>query len=199
MSTNRPILLVDMDGVLFDWSTGFYRILNELAAERGIEHGLPAASELRAFDFAKAVPEDDTHTLDLVWEAMRHPELYSTLEPMPGAVEALNEAAEEFDTFICSTPEKNNPTCASDKIASMVEHFGNDWRKRIVLTHDKTIVHGDVLLDDKDFITGRLGGRTSWQQVFFTQPYNAALPGPRLDTWGQWREVIVPLLDRRAA
>lgn len=198
-STNRPIVLVDMDGVLFDWSSGFYRALNEIAQDRGIKHNLPPASELRAFDFTKAVPEDDNHTLDLVWEAMRHPELYTSLEPIPGAVEALNTMGEEFDTYICSTPEKNNPTCASDKIAAMTEHFGDQWRKRIILTHDKTLVHGDVLIDDKDFITGRLAGRTSWQQVFFTQPYNAARPGPRIDTWDTWRDVVVPLLDERAA
>ncbi|WP_114906723.1 5' nucleotidase, NT5C type [Ornithinimicrobium murale] len=198
-TTDRPILLVDMDGVLFDWSSGFYRILDELAQARGVEHGLPPATELRAFDFAKAVPQGDEHTLDMVWEAMRHPELYTRLAPMPGAVEALNEAAESYETFICSTPEKNNPTCASDKIAAMTEHFGDPWRKRIILTHDKTIVHGDVLVDDKDFITGQMAGRTSWQQVFFTQPYNAALPGPRLDTWAEWREVVEPLMGRRAA
>lgn len=192
--TNR-ILLLDMDGVLFDWASGFYRILNELSQSAGTPHNLPPANELTSFYFDQMVPEGDDHTLDLVWEAMRHPDLYTSLEPMPGAVEAANELAERYPVFICSTPEKNNPECATAKYESMVEHFGREWRKRIILTHDKTVVHGTVLVDDKPEIDGALTGRTSWQQVVFTQPYNVAVPGPRLDGWADWREVIVPLIE----
>ena len=33
-------------------------------------------------------------------------------------------------------------------------HLGKDWINRLILTRDKTMINGDVLIDDKINITG---------------------------------------------
>ena len=33
--------------------------------------------------------------------------------------------------------------------------MGKDWRNRMILTKDKTIIAGDLLFDDKPKITGK--------------------------------------------
>lgn len=192
----KEIVLVDMDGVLFDWATGFYRIANEMADERGVPLGLPQPQDLTTFYFHEMVQPGDEHTLDIVNAAMCDPRLYAELEPIEGAAQALGEMAELHEVRICSTPEKDNPACAGAKYAAMTEHFGKDWAKRVILTHDKTMVHGRLLIDDKPQIKGLLSPRQSWQQVAFAQPYNVDFPGPRLERWADWREVVEPLLGR---
>ena len=34
------------------------------------------------------------------------------------------------------------------------EHLGRDWTLRLILTRDKTVVNGHILIDDKPKITG---------------------------------------------
>lgn len=193
----KEIVLVDMDGVLFDWTAGFYRIAREIADERGVTLGLPEPQALTSFYFDQMVAPGDEHTLDIVNAAMHDERLYADLEPIDGAVDALNEMAELHEVRICSTPDKNNPACASAKYAAMREHFGAVWAGRVILTHDKTLVHGRLLIDDKPQIKGLMSGMQSWQQVAFAQPYNVGFPGPRLERWSDWREVVEPLLGRR--
>lgn len=197
MDRTREIILVDMDGVLFDWTSGFYRIAREMAAEQGVVFGLPEPEHLTSFYMGEMIPEGDTWTQGIIDATMAHPELYSTLDPIPGAVEALNEMLEEDEVFVCSTPDSSNVECATAKMTAMKHYFGQTWGKRTILTHDKTLVSGRILIDDKPQIKGILSPRQSWQQIAFSQPYNAGFPGPRMDDWSQWRSVVHPLLGRR--
>ena len=188
----RGTVLVDMDGVLFDWQEGVDRIGNELARERGIDWPCPPPAVTHRFRLESYAMTPDE--LRLVHDARSHPELFGSLQPLPGAITALNEIAEDYDTFIVSTPDESNPTCASAKYQSMAEHFGSQWSKRTILSHDKTLVAGHVLIDDKPDITGLLQDRQTWIQVVFDQPQNRAFLGPRLHRWADWRSVIEPLL-----
>jgi len=47
---------------------------------------------------------------------------------------------------------------------------GPSWVDRIVLAKDKTLVRGDVLIDDKPEVTGSLC--PSWEHLVFEAPYN---------------------------
>ena len=44
----------------------------------------------------------------------------------------------------------------------IARHFGQAWVSKVILTCDKTIVHGDLLIDDKPKIKGR---RQTWDRV----------------------------------
>jgi 5'-nucleotidase len=67
------------------------------------------------------------------------------------------------------------------------EHLGSDFTKRIILTRDKSLVRGDVLVDDKPEIRGL--ATPNWQHILYDQPYNRCLPGVRM-TWRNWRHVL---------
>lgn len=190
----REILLVDMDSVLFDWTTGLFEVLDELS-DMG-ENFLPEPDAIMHFELAKYAANEDQRALLLA--AMTHPTLYERLLPMPGAVEGLGEMAELHEVFVCSSPDPRNRMCVPAKQSTMAQFFGPAWVSRMIFTQDKTVVHGRILLDDKPDIGGLLMGRQSWQQVVFSAPYNRHLPGPRVDDWSQWRDVIEPLLGRSA-
>ena len=72
---------------------------------------------------------------------------YRNLEVMPGAKEALLQLNKDFDIFIASTPPWSRPECWGHKREWIEEHF--PWLKRkIVLTHRKDLLIGDILVDD---------------------------------------------------
>jgi len=99
--------------------------------------------------------------------------------------------ARRLDVRICSRPSFSNPTCFQDKRDWMEAHFGSDIVRRLILTADKTLIRGDVLIDDYSQ-SGIL--TPAWQQIIFTAPYNMKMSGPRLSTWYEWSSVVIPLL-----
>lgn len=92
---------------------------------------------------------------------------------------------------ICTAPTTRYRNCVLEKHEWVEEHLGLEWVGRMVLTRDKTLVRGAVLIDDRPDISGAM--TPEWQHVVFDAPYNRHLPGPRM-TWATWREVLPPLL-----
>lgn len=176
------IVLLDMDNVLFDWSQGLYRLADRLAEHAGCPNPLPPTAEWTDYDILQ-LTDGTERSRGLVLDALNDPRLYPSLQPLPGAVEAVNALTQVAEVFVCSTPSYTNPRCAQAKHDTLLEHFGPGWAKRLILTHDKTLVHGHVLVDDKPRIRGQ--HRPSWTQVVFDQPYNRDVPGPRMTDWGR--------------
>lgn len=76
----------------------------------------------------------------------------------------------------------------------MEKHLGPQFVERIILTRDKTVVLGDLLIDDKDTIRGQ-EETPSWEHILFTCCHNQHLALPptrrRLVSWSDnWREII---------
>lgn len=176
-------ILVDMDDVLAQWSVAFKQRIRE------------KYPRLR-FGFL-----NDSHGWDLthglgprgilaVRRTMEEPGFYANLPVMPGAVEALHEMEETGHTVtVCSTPWVSNPTCASDKLAWMERHFGEGWGIKTILTPDKTLVQGDVLIDDKPYIKGK--GNRTWTQILFNAAHNQEVTHlRRMSSWDEWEDKV---------
>jgi 5'-nucleotidase len=87
------------------------------------------------------------------------------------------------EVFICTSPKLANPSCASDKLDWVTRHIPS-LRRNVIVTKDKTLVQGHLLIDDKPDITGVI--TPSWQHVMFSTPGNASsvpVSGLRLPSW----------------
>ena len=73
------------------------------------------------------------------------PDIFSLMEPMPGAVEAFKELSEKFDTYILSTSPWANPSAWSDKLIWVKNYLGPSANKRLILSHHKNLNAGDFL------------------------------------------------------
>lgn len=92
--------------------------------------------------------------------------IFDLMDPMPGAVEAVWELRDFYDTFILSTSPWSNPTALPGKLAWIKRHFGEDesnpFYKQVVFSHRKDLNVGDFLIDDRpakrgaDKFTGEL-------------------------------------------
>lgn len=77
------------------------------------------------------------------------PGLFALMDPIPGAIEAVQLIAKKYDVYILSTSPWNNPTAASDKIEWVKKYLNGVFHKRVIITHHKELLIGDYLIDDR--------------------------------------------------
>ncbi|XP_076399827.1 5'(3')-deoxyribonucleotidase, cytosolic type isoform X2 [Peromyscus maniculatus bairdii] len=149
----RPVrVLVDMDGVLADFESGLLqgfrrRFPGDPHVPLEQRRGFLASEQYRA------LRPDLEEKLASVYEA---PGFFLNLEPVPGAVDALREmnALQDTEVFICTSPLRKYDHCVGEKYRWVEQNLGPEFVERIILTRDKTVVMGDLLIDDKDTIQG---------------------------------------------
>lgn len=177
------IFLSDLDGVGSEWDSHFdWHITTNWSHVPGI----PLKHERMSFNFYEGQPQA---VVDAIQAIMDHPGFYAELHPVEGWIDAMHEiAADGHEVFIVTSPWLTNPTCVQDKLDWVAWHLGEKWRERVIITKDKTLVRGDLLVDDKPEIHGV--ATPSWEHILFDQPYNRGLQQRRLLNWADWRSLI---------
>ncbi len=128
-----------------------------------------------------------------VWELVREvytsPGFIRSLPAVPGSANAINELSERgFDVFICTSPLSHYENCVLEKYEWVDEHLGRDWIKKLILTKDKTLIKGEILIDDRPEVEG--AATPEWEHVLFDRPYNKNIESKRRLTWENWKEVL---------
>jgi 5'-nucleotidase len=172
-----------MDGVIADFYGHFLSIWREKYPDRVYVK----PEDVTAFYLETLYPEE--YAQDIL-DILRAPGFFANLPPMPGAIEALKKLDEEgkFEIYLCSTPDSDsvNHNCSSEKVRWVERHLGKKWVKDVILTHDKTLVYGDFLLDDKPNIKGLR--KPAWLQIVFSHAYNKGI-GFQMNGWDKWPSV----------
>ncbi|MDQ6215984.1 5'-3'-deoxyribonucleotidase [Achromobacter insolitus] len=176
------IILLDQDGVLADFEHAFIDAWHER------HPNIPPV----AFEDRKSfyIRQDYAPELRGLAEAIyTAPDFIRNLPPVPGALEAVKELlALGMDVRICSSPLSQFENCVAEKYLWVEKHLGRDATNRLILTKDKTLVHGHLLIDDKPVIEGAV--RPRWKHILFDAPYNREVSDrPRIN-WKNWRSVL---------
>lgn len=121
---------------------------------------------------------------------------FQDLEEVPGSIAAAKEMAqmEGVDVFICTSPIIQYKYCIREKYNWVAKHLGKDWVEKIIMTRDKTMVAGHILIDDKQTVNG-VNPYPMWEHVVFSACHNqkSDLKGKRrLENWtdGSWKDLI---------
>ena len=77
------------------------------------------------------------------------PGLFSLMDPMPDAISAVCKLNEVYDIYILSTAPWGNPLAWTEKVLWLKNRFGDLFKKKVILTHRKDLIRGDILIDDK--------------------------------------------------
>lgn len=178
------LILLDQDGVLADFDAAFCMAWTQQG------HAWPVVTpdQRKAFYVREDYPEAWRSKVDAIYTT---PGFFLNLPPLPGALEGVAQMlAEGHDVRICTSPLNAYEHCVLEKYRWIERHLGAAMVQRMMVTKDKTLVHGDVLIDDKPKISG---ARTpTWQHVVLDQPYNRDAQGPRM-RWTDWRSVLAGL------
>lgn len=182
----KPTVLVDQDGPLSDFNGYFF----QRCVEEGIE-----------FDCAY---EEQTHRIALdhiqdreqrrfARRMVEQPGWFLELPVVQGAQAGMEELASVADVWICTKPLEANPTCRDDKAHWILEHFGSGWEQRVIIAPNKSLVWGDILLDDGPKLAWL--DIASWSPMIFPLSFNglgsewAHIPSW---TWGERIERLLP-------
>jgi 5'-nucleotidase len=176
------VVLLDMDGTVVDWDSGFRN----------------AWANRSTIDRTKSYAMEDCVPAEFKEEAkqvMMSPGFFRHLPPFPNAVGEVKKMEQAgFQIWFCTSPLLGNPTCCQEKLEWIQEHFGEEYVKRTILCQDKTMVRGDILVDDKPNITGL--HPPTWQQCIFDAPYNQTRTDlPRIIEWSDWELPLKKVLE----
>ncbi|MBL8008276.1 MAG: 5'-3'-deoxyribonucleotidase [Ignavibacteria bacterium] len=176
-------LLIDMDGVIADFEGEFLRRWRNLYPGKKY---VPL-EERRGFWLREQYPEEYQ---DLVQEIYHSPGFYQNLPPVSGAIEAVKEISESLNNvFLCTSPMiPKYENCVLEKYHWVYENLGGDWINKIIVTKDKTVVRGDVLIDDMPEITGSM--KPEWEHILYDQPYNRNIKNRKRLTWNNWKQIL---------
>lgn len=120
---SKQIVYIDMDGVLVD-------LESEITKHK--QHNPELVAELGS-------------DLDKI------PNLFKDPKPIFGAIDAFKIlcATEHLDVYILSTAPWDNPDAWTHKRLWVDKHLGKDAYKKLILSHNKHLCHGDFLIDDR--------------------------------------------------
>jgi len=82
-------------------------------------------------------------------EEKREKGFFENLKPIEGAVSAFIGLCCNYDVYILSTAPWSNIHAPSEKRVWVERHLGEFAFKRLILSHNKGLLKGDYLIDDR--------------------------------------------------
>lgn len=79
------------------------------------------------------------------------PGLFRNLKPIKEAISSVNKLldSKNYEVYFLSTAPWGNTSAWTDKRLWLEEKFGNKINRKLILTHRKDLVMGDILIDDR--------------------------------------------------
>lgn len=179
---NKMIILVDIDGVLADFEEGFAKEWKK----KFPQHSQILFKKRKTFYLADTSPDGLGKEIQSI---LSSPGFFKNLDIISGGKEALKKMETlGHKVIICTSPISNYKNCVLEKYHWIEKNLGFKWTKRIIMTKDKTLVFGDILIDDKPEHIGLR--KSAWKHVLFDAPYNQHVKTKLRITWDNWERIL---------
>ncbi len=172
----RPLVLLDVDGVTFDFDRAFFQRIEKHFGVRYEQAG-------NEFDY-----EDLPGWSTAFWGLCEMEGFASTPGCIyPGAVEGVDALREIADVEVCTSPYKKSLTWCGERVAWLGQNFGFK-PDEIHFTHKKYRMFADYLVDDRALNAEQFGPKKG---ILWTRSYNLHSDHPiRVSNWDEVLEVV---------
>ena len=187
-SSDKPILLLDMDGPLAAFDQAFLSFVRRMRFTIDLD-GLDDPRRQRFMTQNMPIHAEREY-------ARKHVDTtrwFLELTPTEGAIRGVRQLEEHFDVWVCTKPLEANVNCRDDK-ARWLRNFFPQLEPKLIIAPTKSLIHGDILLDDAPKFDCM--EMATWKPVLFPDVFNVQ-PGcgwEHLPRW-TWGDDINPLLD----
>lgn len=182
---HRMNILIDIDNTLAEFDAGFLKVWRQLYPD---EMYVPLEKRT-TFHPHKDYPEQFHQKIHDICHAKN---FILNLEPVSGGIDAVRAFLEAgHDVRFCTSYLFNYKFCVVEKYAWIEKHFGIDFIEKIIITRDKTLIRGDILIDDKPEISGIV--EPSWEHILYDRPFNRQIDSKRRLTWQNWQEILTEI------
>lgn len=182
------VILIDMDGPLADFELGLFRSWVKKYPKRPAIHPNERDVFWCATQYNNLGLEFGKDTTSIV----DTPGFFAGLPVVCGSqngISCLGKAGHKV--VVCTTPRPNLPHSIEEKRLWLLKNFGERISRQAIMAQDKTLVHGDFLIDDNPEIKGE-NLNPSWRQILWDMPFNKKTPIPRAKSWGHVLEIFTP-------
>lgn len=172
---NKPIVLLDADGVIFDYDHAFlrtYKKVTGVALDKSV---------ITKYNLMSCVPLKKSFVKRLKTQ-LNKPGWAAKIKPYPEAIIAVKKLMKIANVYFVTANTRSNKTWTYDREKALQKFFGD--KVKLVHTHHKYLVHGDFFIDDK------LENVAEWQKwhpkglaIVWHKAYNTAYQGIRADNW----------------
>jgi 5'(3')-deoxyribonucleotidase len=162
-------IYLDMDGVLADLTSGWIPYLNEMSGKNLTVNEVDMWGIEKVYD----IPFSEAR------KPLHQPGFWEGLPAYPGVsefVETLDNMGHEV--YIATSPFPSS-VCAWGKKMWVKEHLPFLAPSRVILIHDKHLLRGDMLVDDKPENLVAFQGH----RMLFNQPWNQTLNTGIMESW----------------
>lgn len=170
MDNKKLRLIVDMDGVL---ANVYQQFIHFEKQESGKE-----------IDLASVYGTDEIQSFPNGAKHVREHGFFRTAPLIEGSQEALEKLSAYYEVFIVSAAMEF-PNSLEEKYYWLQEHFPFISWKHMVLCGSKTVVQGDIMIDDHFKNLDPFEGRT----LLFHQPHNQEHHDHRHERVHSWEEI----------
>lgn len=141
-SGTRPRVLLDVDGVLADFTSGLLRIVHEVTGRSY------APDHVTEYDFARALSltPDEREVVNRVISTRAG--FCSGLDVFDGAYDGVRRLRSVADVYVATSPWNSAPTWTHERERWLWAHFEIP-HARVLHGSAKHLIAGDFLVDDK--------------------------------------------------
>ena len=75
-------------------------------------------------------------------------DFFRKLEPMEGSIDAIIDLEEKYDVYILTAPSTKNLLSYTEKALWVLDHLGQYWVEKLIISKHKHLNMGDFLVDD---------------------------------------------------